>query len=214
MGRPSSSSSAVTSTSQVAREETTSSWVSSSTTSETSTATPSCPTDITSGPFEFPHLIVPTSSESPDHAFGNSYSAAISNKNTTLFNFDIPSTAPYSSGTCALLFLFPYGTDLDPSAGKYYFSGTEQEAGANGGLNFSLLDNIADASTTFDSTPGVEEDYGKTQIIPGNRYVVHSGSCRAGKTLTYKVESVGRVELDYFQDSAPSAIGLYIVPCV
>ena len=134
--------------------------------------------------------------------------------NTTLFNFDIPSTAPYANGTCALLFLFPYGTDLDPSAGKYYFSGTEQVVGANVGLEFSLLVDVADSGTTFNSTPAVEEDYGKTQIIPGNRYIINRGSCRAGKTLTYKVESVGKVELDYFQDSAPSAIGLYIVPCV
>ncbi|KAF8853071.1 GPI anchored cell wall protein-like protein [Acephala macrosclerotiorum] len=193
-----------------------------STTSATSislpTATPSstqtsfivCPTDLSSGDYQFPHLIIPTSSKQGDKAFGNSYEAYITPTNTTLFNFDIPATY---SGTCSLIFLFPYKTDLDPSAGGYYFSGTEEEVGENGGIDFALLSGIATAGTTYNSTPAVATDYGKTQIIPGNNYTIASYPCQAGQTVSYSATSAGNVELDYFQDSAPMPIGLYVVPC-
>jgi len=169
-----------------------------------------CPADISSGTFQYPHLIVPTSSEDPNYAFGNSYKAYISPINITLFNFDIPSSY---NGTCALLFLFPYGSDLDPLAGTYYFSGTEEEEGEHGGLDFALLSGVANVGTTFNSTPAVVKDYGRTEIIPGNNYTVAVFPCTSGKTVTYSGSSAGNVELDYFQDSAPSPIGLYVVPC-
>jgi len=197
MGQPTSSSVSPTSTSAPATVYSTSA---------------SCPTDISSGTFQFPHLIVPTSPEEPDNAFGNQYEAIISPANTTLFNFDIPPWSPYT-GTCALLFLFPYGTDLDPSAGRYTFSGVEEELGENGGLDFALLSGVANGGTTYHTTPGVAVDYGKTQIIPGNEYTIAQFPCQSGQTVTYSASSVGNVELQYFQDDAPSAIGLYIVPC-
>jgi hypothetical protein len=171
-----------------------------------------CPTDISAGTFQFPHLIVETSPESPDYAFGNSYTASISASNISLFNFDIPSTTPYT-GTCALLFLFPYASSLDPSAGTYNFTGSEEEEGENGGLDFVLLTGIANTATTYNTTPANGPDYGKVEIIPGNNYTVATFPCPAGTTITYSVSSKGNVELDYFQDSLPSPIGLYIVPC-
>lgn len=189
--------------------------------STTSTGTPSstsssttCPTDISSGTFQSPHLIIPTSPEAPDNAFGNQYEASISPINRTLFNFDIPSHVPYTGGTCALLFLFPFVSDLDPSAGKYYFSGVEEEEGEHGGLEFALLIGVADAATTYSTTPPVGTDYGMTEILPGNNYTIAMFTCPGGETVTYSISSQGNVELDYFQDSAPSPIGLYVVPCV
>ncbi|KAF4636325.1 hypothetical protein G7Y89_g1754 [Cudoniella acicularis] len=185
---------------------------SSTSTAPPSSPTPVCPSNISSGYFQFPHLIVPTSPESPDTAFGNSYKAYISPINSTLFNFDIPATAPYT-GTCSLVFLFPYADSTDPSAGKYYFSGIEQELGENGGLDFALLSGVATTSTTYNTTPSVAVDFGKTQIIPGNNYTIGTFPCQSGDAITISATSKNNTELDYFQDSAPSAIGLYLVPC-
>ncbi|EPE29387.1 hypothetical protein GLAREA_00547 [Glarea lozoyensis ATCC 20868] len=172
----------------------------------------SCPNDIRSGIFQYPHLIVPTSPQSPDHAFGNSYKAYISPTNTTLFNFDIPDQAPYL-GTCGLVFQFPYRSQLawhnEPT---FYFSGLEQEVGSNGGLNFALLSGVADSSTTYNDIAPVDTNYGKTKIVPGNNYTIATFPCRAG-TFTYEVSSVGGVEFNFYQDSRPYAVGLYIVPC-
>ncbi|KAH8685872.1 ubiquitin 3 binding protein But2 C-terminal domain-containing protein [Tricladium varicosporioides] len=186
--------------------------------SSTATSTPSataratCPTNINSGNFQFPHLIVPTSPQAPDYAFGNSYKAYMSPINTTLFNFDIPATTAYT-GTCSLLFLFPFSSETDPSAGKYYYSGMEQVVLQHGGLDFSLLSGTASAATTYNTTPTVIADLGKVAIIPGNNYTVATFPCQTGKAITIQGSSFNGTELDYFQDSAPTAIGLYIVPC-
>lgn len=178
----------------------------------TSTPAVSCPKDIGEGTFQFPHLIVPTSLTNTEKAGGNSYTAYISASNTTLLNFDIPAVEPYL-GTCSLVFQFPYGSDLNPDTPKFYFSGLEQQEGSNGGLDFALLDGVASESTTFASTPKVATDYGKTKIIPGTNYTIASFPCQSGKTVSYSVSSAGGVELDYFQDSRASAIGLFVVPC-
>jgi hypothetical protein len=197
LGRPTSSSAAVPSAT--------------STTSPRSTSAAVCPKNIDSGSFQFPHLIVPTSPDAPDYAFGNSYTAHITSTNTTLFNFDVPSDAPYT-GTCALIFLFPFASATQ--SGSYTFTGIEEEQGENGGLDFALLSSIATAETTYKSTPTVATDYGTTSILPGNNYTVATFPCPAGQTVTYSGSSVGGVGLSYFENSAPSAIGLYMVPCV
>jgi hypothetical protein len=88
----------------------------------------------------------------------------------------------------------------------------EQEEGENGGLDFALLNGVAGPLTTYDTTPPVATDYGKTMVLPGNNYTIATFPCQSG-TTSYTVSSVGNVELDYFQDSDPSPIGLYIVPC-
>lgn len=198
LGRPTSSSTAVPS-------------ATTTTISRSSSSPASCPTNIDSGSFQFPHLIVPTSPETPDYAFGNSYTAHITSTNTTLFNFDVPSDAPYT-GTCALIFLFPFASATQ--SGTYTFTGIEEEEGEDGGLDFALLSGIATADTTYNTTPTVTTDYGTTKIIPGNNYTVATFPCPAGETVTYSGSSDGGVGLSYFENSAPSAIGLYMVPCL
>lgn len=84
----------------------------------------------------------------------------------------------------------------------------------DGGLNVSLLSGNAEEDTTFDSTPSVSVDYGKTQIIPGSQYTIATFPCPSGQRVTYAVASRGKVHLDYFQSSGNQAIGLYVVPCV
>lgn len=83
----------------------------------------------------------------------------------------------------------------------------------DGGLNFALLIGSAEENTTFETTPDVSVDYGKTQIIPGNQYTIAVFPCPSGQQVTYAVSSRGNVRLDYFQNSKNQAIGLYVVPC-
>ncbi|KAH7407905.1 ubiquitin 3 binding protein But2 C-terminal domain-containing protein [Cadophora sp. MPI-SDFR-AT-0126] len=177
---------------------------------DSSTASAACPTDI-SGDYQFPHLIIPTSIGMPDQPQGTQYTVWISPAASTLFNFDVPATY---TGTCSLIFLFPYMSRLDPSAGKYTYSGQEQVIYQNGGLNFALLSGVADNSTTYNSTPAVAVDYGKVKILPGNKYTVSVFPCPAGNTITIEGSSANRTELDYFQNTGNEPIGLYLVPCV
>ncbi|KAI9649445.1 hypothetical protein NHQ30_002021 [Ciborinia camelliae] len=205
LGRPTST---VTSSVASATSTAASSTVPAST--STAPAAVSCPTDITSGPFQYPHLIVPISSTSPDYAFGNQFTAHITPENTTLFNFDIPFASPYT-GTCSLLFLFPVASATQ--AGTYNFTGIEEETEENGGIDFALLSGIANIDTTYNTQPAVENDLGTVQVIPGHGYTVATFACPAGKTVTYSAKSVAGLGLEYFENSASSAIGLYMVPC-
>lgn len=95
--------------------------------------------------YQFPHLIVTLNEAEPDTASGTLYEAFISETNSTLFNFDIPYTAPYAGATCNLVFLFPYEDELFGAPGfTYDYSGIEAVEESNGGVRFSLLDGIAD----------------------------------------------------------------------
>jgi hypothetical protein len=203
LGRPSSTSTIVATTSTARLQ---SSTTVTSVVTQTSPAKSLCPTDISSGTYVAPSLIIPVSYESPDRAFGTQYNATITPENSTIFAFDIP----YSyTGNCSLIFLFPFGDDAQF---PYTFSGIEEEDGYDGGLDFALLNGDVDDATTFDSLPSVGIDYGVIKVVPGNNYTVAVGPCAGGEQVNYEVSS-GRTVLQYFQSTAASPIGLWVVPC-
>ena len=164
--------------------------------------TSGCPASL-SGTHEFPHLIVPVDKNSPTTASGTSYNGTFSSTVSSIFNFDIP--ASDSGKTCSLVFLLPSQGDLVTSA--FTLSGS-------GGLDFARLASPATGQTSYSNVPAVAKDLGgPTSVTPGNEYVIGSGPCYAGETISYEVSATGSLALDYFQDSAASAIGLYITVC-
>ena len=164
--------------------------------------TSGCPASL-SGTHEFPHLIVPVDKNSPTTASGTSYNGTFSSTVSSIFNFDIPSSD--SGKTCSLVFLLPSQGDLVTSA--FTLSGS-------GGLDFARLVAPATAQTSYSNVPAVAKDLGgPTSVTPGNEYVIGSGPCYAGETISYEVSATGSLALNYFQDSAASAIGLYITVC-
>lgn len=143
-----------------------------------------CPAGLT-GPFEFPHLIVPINLSSPDQAYGTSYNGQITTTISTIYNFDIP---PSDAGkTCSLVFLFPG----DPS--RYTFAG-------NGAIEFARLVAPADMGTTFNNAPDVQTSYGVTTLAPGNAYTITTFDCPANQRIAYRLTSAGETNLVYFQD--------------
>ena len=161
-----------------------------------------CPASL-SGTHEFPHLIVPVDKNSPTTASGTSYNGTFSSTVSSIFNFDIP--ASDSGKTCSLVFLLPSQGDLVTSA--FTLSGS-------GGLDFARLVSPATAQTSYSNVPAVAKDLGgPTSVTPGNEYVIGSGPCYAGETISYEVSATGSLAMSYFQDSAASAIGLYITVC-
>ncbi|OQD81038.1 hypothetical protein PENANT_c030G04659 [Penicillium antarcticum] len=161
-----------------------------------------CPTTLSSGNFEFPHLIVPVDSKSPDTASGTQFNGTVTSSISSIFNFDIPQSD--SGKTCSLVFLFPELKDLETSS--YSFSG-------DGKIDFAKLIKPADTKTTFNNAPSVEHDLGDITISPGNSYVVSTFSCPAGEAVAYEMKNAGSTDLNYFQDYNPSPLGLYITVC-
>ena len=161
-----------------------------------------CPASL-SGTHEFPHLIVPVHKDSPTTAGGTSYNGTFSSTVSSIFNFDIAATD--SGKTCSLVFLLPNQDDLVTSA--FTLSGS-------GGLDVARLESPATERTSYSTIPAVAKALGgPTSVLPGNEYVIGSGQCFAGQTLSYEVSATGSLALNYFQDSSASAIGFYITVC-
>lgn len=161
-----------------------------------------CPATI-SGNYQFPHLIVPVDKDSPTTALGDSYNGTFSSTVSSIFNFDIPESD--SGKTCTLLFLLPTENELVSSA--FSLSGS-------GGLDVAQLKSPATKQTSYSTVPAVGSDLGgPTSVTPGNEYVIVSGSCAAGETVSYEVSATGSLALNYFQDSSAAAIGFYITVC-
>ncbi|KAL5113882.1 hypothetical protein ACEQ8H_008232 [Pleosporales sp. CAS-2024a] len=161
----------------------------------------SCPADL-NGNYQYPHLMVPVNSGSPNTAYGTSYHGKVGPSTCTIFNFDIPSS--YSGQKCSVLFLFPKKENLKTSS--YTLSGS-------GMCSFTQLSMPAGQWTTFANQPSKMRDLGSVAIAPGNSYTIASGPCAAGHTVSYELCSNGDLSLDYFQDYNPSPIGMYVRAC-
>ncbi|RMY10666.1 hypothetical protein D0867_08321 [Hortaea werneckii] len=175
-------------------------------TSATTPAAPSgsgCPASL-DGEYQYPHLIVPVSSENKDKAYGTSYNGTISPSISSIFNFDLPQS--YEGQTCSLVFLFPEQDQLETSA--FTFNG-------KGGVTVNELSSPATEQTTYNSVPeaAVEGIGAISEVRPGNSYVVASHECNAGARQSFEFMSTGGLDLEFFQDYNPSPIGAYITVC-
>ncbi|KAI4187532.1 MAG: hypothetical protein L6R41_002750 [Letrouitia leprolyta] len=162
----------------------------------------SCSADL-SGDFEFPHLIVPVDKNQPDTPLNTGFNGHFSPTVSTIFNFDFPPS--YVGRTCSLIFLFPQRESLQTS--NYTISGT-------GGIQVDRLLAPADSATTYNNQPGVNATVDAVpELQAGNSYVLGSGNCFVNRRIGYKVSATGSLDLNYFQDFNPEAIGLYVSVC-
>ena len=169
---------------------------------------PNCQTDL-SGPFEFPHLIVPIDRSNPDDAAGTSFHGQISENVSTIFNFDIPIRGNLTE--CTLIFIYPETDRLDASAptfdrdGKpgYSFEG-------DGKVRFSHLDGPADSASTANYRPiPVEGHSVDITLQPGTTHVIRNFPCPGGQAIGVEMANAGTTELRYFQDSGAIP---YVIP--
>jgi len=161
----------------------------------------SCPANL-NGQYQYPHLIIPVDSSMPDKAYGTSYNGKVSSTVSSIFNFDIPQS--YSGHTCSVVFLFPTQSQLETSS--YTISGS-------GTLQFYSLNGVASQSTCYSNQPSHKSLLLETNAQPGNSYVVSTGACAAGQTISIELMATGSYSLEYFQDYNPSPIGLYVTEC-
>ncbi|KAJ6110205.1 ubiquitin 3 binding protein But2 C-terminal domain-containing protein [Penicillium sp. IBT 16267x] len=167
--------------------------------SGTSSASSSCPTTLSPGNFEFPHLIIPIDSQSPGKAFGTSFNGEVTSSISSIFNFDIPQAD--SGKTCSLVFLFPNKAQLQTS--DFTFSG-------DGKITVAQLSSAASGSTTFNNAPSVSQNLGVITVSPGNSNAIKSFSCPAGQAIAFELSNAGSTDLTFFQDFNPCPLGLFI----
>jgi len=156
-----------------------------------------------SGSWQYPHLIIPVNSSSPNTAYGTQYNGHVSSTVSTIFNFDVP--ASYAGMTCSVAFSLPLNKSLETS---YY-----TVAGADKGrVTFAQLKTYSTQSTTFNNVPAVGKDLGNFALDEGTAITIETRPCSeiAGQVATYEMGSMGGYDLDFFQDYNPCPLGLYI----
>lgn len=161
-----------------------------------------CGAILSSGNFEFPHLIIPVNSDSPDTAFGTQFNGTVTSSISSIFNFDIPQSD--SGKSCSLVFLFPKKEDLQTSS--FSFSG-------DGKIDIAKLSNVATSQTTFNNAPSVAQDLGDITISPGGSFIISTFSCPAGDRIAFEMKNAGSTDLNFFQDFNPAPLGLFITVC-
>lgn len=160
---------------------------------------PACQVDL-SGPFEFPHLILPIDSSRPDHAPGTSYHGRVSETVSTIFNFDIPARANHTM--CTLVFLYPTQVQLSASPHTFDIDGNvAYSLKGDGQVIFSYLETTASLTTTYNNRPSVREGHQMvTTLVPGTANVIQNFPCPAGQAISVHMANAGTTELRYFQD--------------
>jgi hypothetical protein len=134
------------------------------------------------GILEFPHLIIPIDSSSPNKAPGTSYFGEVTAAVSSIFNFDISGSETIK--TCSLVFLFPTQSHLTTSS--FTFSD-------NGGIDLSLLNGVANSATSYANAPGVKIDYGVTTVAPGNSYSIATFPCPGGTAISIELRASGNI---------------------
>ena len=161
-----------------------------------------CATTLQSGAYQTPHLIVPVNKNSPSTSYGTQYDASINQENSTIFQFDIPQS--YAGKQCSLVFLWPKQSQLETSS--FTTSGS-------GGLTFGQCSAQTTASTTYQSAGDCKTVGSISNAAAGNSYVVASGPCAAGQSVSYEASATGSLSLSFFEDWNPSPIGAFITSC-
>lgn len=144
-----------------------------------------CQTTLGGGAYQTPHAIIPVNKDQPSTSYGTQYNAYLSTSNSTIFNFDIPQS--YSGKQCSVVFLFPKKSDLETS--DFTMTGS-------GGIKFDQLTSAAPLSVTYATCPAVKNTLGSVDnVTPGNSYVVSTGSCQAGSTVSIEASVTGSLGL-------------------
>jgi glucan endo-1,3-beta-D-glucosidase len=161
----------------------------------------SVPIDLR-GAFEAPHLIVPIDKANPTRVVENSYIAKLSLAFSTVFVFDV--CPEYQGKLCNLVFFMPPAfkfQDLSPVIMR-----------SPGGISVSRLSDGVAVSDINASHVGISVLLSVvTSIQPNNQYAIVSMPCEAGQRVAYQVDSVGGLNMDFFQMTSP-ALGLFMIP--
>lgn len=149
-------------------------------------------------PFIAPYLIVPVDSSDPNLVIGNQYTAQVSPTRSTLFVFNVH----WDVGrTCNVVFALP--PLFDPRYTAPY------TLASSGGIQVSRLDQSVDGTVSASSVGGSTLVGSVPQLMPGNKYVISSGKCEYGQLAGYRIDSVGGLDLSFFQMTSPT-IGLFM----
>jgi glucan endo-1,3-beta-D-glucosidase len=141
--------------------------------------------------------LVPIDWYNVDNIIGNRYIAQISSSHSTLFSFDLP--FEYQGKTCNLVFYVP------PESDEWWHP---WHLSTPGGIMFSQLENPVTALTSSGNV-GSSWPVGAVNSLESGGHLINSAPCEAGKTVGYRADALGSLDLQYFQMTYPAS-GLFM----
>jgi glucan endo-1,3-beta-D-glucosidase len=159
-------------------------------------STQGCPLDL-SGPYLAPSLIIPLSKMIMNKTAGTSYYGYLSTTTSTVFTFDVPSSA--TGKTCQLIFML--------TGGRYSITGRGQ-------LVAYSLDTPVGGATSYEALPQ-KDLLGQSQsdVDMGVNVIFGRERCGGAGQRSFLIESTGNLNLTYFQTRGEPAVGAWIRIC-
>ncbi|KAI6351734.1 hypothetical protein MCOR25_009771 [Pyricularia grisea] len=154
-----------------------------------------------------PSLLLPISASEPDKVFESSSWATITpNDKCTIFNLELPAEQTVNKN-CSLVFDFP-GCD----SSRYRFQGP-------GNFLFqpyAIGSGAVAGNTTYNNQPQKLGNLPSRQLLPGNSYVINTGSCEVPAGTPGVVTFAGSLcsadsTLAFHQDSNECPLGFFLL---
>ena len=142
------------------------------------------------GSKNYPRVITPVSSTSPNLVYGPQYFASIGNGNSTIFTFDYQ-----KAGTCTLEFKFPTVAQIKALQGTtdYKLSGTAIA------ITLYQLLAVASPNTNYAQKPARGAAF-TTTLTPGSNSTITSFACPVGTSVSYEMVATDTNTLSWFED--------------
>ncbi|KAI4638259.1 hypothetical protein J4E93_010258 [Alternaria ventricosa] len=151
-------------------------------------------------PFEYPHQLIPIDKADPTKVIGNGYTAQLSPTISTVFVYDI--RPEFAGKTCTLALHMPPPFPISETA--------PVQIRTPGGISVSRLANQVSDTVSMQSV-GNSSLLGVVQSIePAHQYNVASFPCESGQRVSYQVDSINGLDMNWFQMTYP-ALGLFML---
>ncbi|KAI4604965.1 hypothetical protein J4E90_008402 [Alternaria incomplexa] len=144
--------------------------------------------------------LIPIDKADPTKVIGNGYTAQLSPTISTVFVYDI--RPEFAGKTCTLALHMPPPFPLPETA--------PVQIRTPGGISVSRLANQVPDTVSMQSV-GNSSLVGVAQLIePARQYNVASFPCEAGQRVSYQVDSINGLDMNWFQMTYP-ALGLFML---
>lgn len=145
------------------------------------------------GEFEAPRLIIPVDRANPSKMSGTGYNAQLSPAISSILQYEIKPSA--AGKTCSLVFYMPpvfQYPEMSPAKLR-----------SPGGINISRVSSPINGDVRAMDI-GTASAVGTIPALePGHLYNIASGPCEAGQRINYQFDSIGGLDITWFQLTSP-----------
>lgn len=155
------------------------------------------------GSKNYPRVITPVSSTSPQTVYGPQYFGSVGGGNSTIMTFDYE-----TAGTCTLEFKFPSMAQIEALNGTTSY----QISGSSIAVTLYQLASVASPTSDYASIPARTSAY-STVLTPGTNSTLASFACPVGTSVSYELVATDANTLSWFEDYNPPPLGLLALMC-